>query len=87
MIINISINLEDFKAWNEAKHTLTVLKDLEFNRHISALTTIEDLLANENPNGISGQDLNDFLSFEQDTIANWLNFEWWGDLYEFAYDI
>ena len=55
-------------VWSGAKDTLADLDDDQLN-------TIIQILADEYPDGIDETELNDFLWFERDTIADWLGFD------------
>ena len=65
-------------------HTETRLRDFDFwagaSDHANCLTweqldTIEGILEDIYPDGIDETQLNDFLWFDEDTIADWLGFE------------
>lgn len=64
------IYLKDFDAWSGAVDTLNALKD-------DQISILESILENEYPDGIDETHLNDFLWFENDTIADWLGFKSW----------
>lgn len=55
-------------VWSGAKDTLADLDDDQLN-------TIIQILADEYPDGIDETELNDFLWFERETIADWLGFD------------
>ena len=65
--------LNDFEAWSGAEDTMDVLTS-------DQLDTIECMLEDLYPDGIEETDLNDFLWFEKDTIAEWLGFGDWDEL-------
>ena len=78
MLVTREINLHDFDTWagaNETKDELTY----------SDLDIIESYLIELYPNGMSETEINDFLWFERDTIAEWLGFTDWDDLLDFNY--
>lgn len=64
------INLEDFEAWSGGAYTLQALT-LDQCRELDA--HLEELY----PDGMSDTELNDFLWFEDDYIAELLGFEDW----------
>lgn len=75
MIIKTETTLENFDAWSGAVNTLDTLieKDL--------CDQLEQIIENDIfPNGCSDTELNDFLWFECDAIAEWLGFSSWEDL-------
>ncbi len=61
-------SISSFEFWSGAKDTAKYLTDDE-------LSTIESILEELFPDGMSETDLNDFFWFEDDTIAEWLGFE------------
>lgn len=61
------------ECWSDAVDTLNELEDDE-------LAIIEDCLEELYPEGMSMTELNDFLRFENDTIADWLGFADWESL-------
>jgi len=60
-------SISDFEFWSGAKDTAKYLTDEEFN-------TIESMLEDLYPDGMSVTQLNDFFWFESDTIAEWLGY-------------
>lgn len=60
-------NLRNFDFWSGAKDTVKYLTDDE-------LDTIEEILEELNPEGMSDTEVNDFFWFEDDTIAEWLGY-------------
>ena len=73
MKITEEISLRDFKGWSGAVDTLNTLTD-EQKDELEA--NLEELW----PDGIDETNLNDFLWFENDAIAEWLGFDDWEDL-------
>ena len=61
------ISLYDFDAWSGGRDTLDDLTSAQCE-------TIEQYLEDLYPDGIDETDLNDFLWFERDTIAEWLGY-------------
>lgn len=61
------ISLYDFDAWSGGRDTLNDLTEEQCN-------TVEQYLEDLYPDGIDETELNDFLWFERDTIAEWLGF-------------
>lgn len=68
-------SLSSFEFWSGAKDTIKHLTDEELN-------TVEDTLKELFPEGMSETELNDFIWFEDDTIAEWLGFSDWENLLE-----
>ena len=64
------ISLSDFDAWSGGRDTWEALT-------VDQLDTIEQYLEDLYPDGIDEGDLNDFLWFERDTIAEWLGYSSW----------
>ena len=60
-------SLSNFEFWSGAKDTAKYLTDGEF-------ATIESMLEDIYPDGMSETQLNDFFWFESDTIAEWLGY-------------
>ena len=61
-------SISSFEFWSGAKDTAKYLTGNE-------LDTIENILCDAYPEGMSETDLNDFFWFEDDTIAEWLGYE------------
>lgn len=59
--------LRDFDFWSGAVDTVDYLTCEE-------LDTIEEMLEELNPDGMSETEVNDFFWFEDDTIAEWLGY-------------
>ena len=70
MTIRSEISIANFDFWAGAKYTAQVLT-------LEQLDTIEAMLEELCPNGMTETELNDFFWFENDTIAEWLGFEDW----------
>ena len=73
MLISYEMNLHDFDTWSGANSTKDELTCDE-------LDIIESCLIDLYPHGISETELNDFLWFDRDIIAEWLGFNSWYDL-------
>ena len=67
MKIYIEKSLSNFEFWSGAKDTIKYLTDEE-------LDTIESILEDWYPDGMSETEINDFFWFEEDTIAEWLGY-------------
>ena len=67
MIIKTETTLKDFDFWSGAKDTVKYLTESE-------LDTIESYLEELYPEGMTDTELNDFMWFEDDTIAEWLGY-------------
>lgn len=75
MKIIVETSLEQFDAWSGGEDTLDVLKEKDL------CDKLQDILETEIfPDGCSDTELNDFLWFEDDTIAELLGFRDWEDL-------
>lgn len=70
MIIKREISLNEFDAWCGGFDTL-----LELSQEQTEI--LEENLIDCFPNGMTVTELNDFLWFERDVIAEWLGFEDW----------
>ncbi len=66
-------NLTDFEAWSGAEDTINELSYKELDQ-------LQDMIEELHPDGIDETELNDFLRFEDDTIADWLGYADWEDL-------
>ena len=73
MKIYSDTSLSDFEAWSGGKDTLDTLTD-------DQITTVESYLEDLYPDGMENVELNDFLWFERDTIADWLGYRDWEHL-------
>ena len=76
MKIYSEINLENFEAWSGGADTLRTLTHEQCE-------TLESILEDIYPDGLSATELNDLLRFEEDAIAEWLGFEDWEALERF----
>ena len=61
-------SISGFEFWSGAKDTVKYLTDDEMD-------TIESILEEQYPDGMSETELNDFFWFEDDLIAEWLGYE------------
>lgn len=60
-------SLINFEFWSGAKDTVKYLTDDE-------IRTVESILEESNPDGMSEAEINDFFWFEEDVIADWLGY-------------
>lgn len=67
MTIKTETTLKNFEFWSGAKDTVKYLTESE-------LDTIESYLEELYPEGMTDTELNDFIWFEDDTIAEWLGY-------------
>ena len=67
MRIYTDIKLCGFEFWGGALYTSEVLTEEDFE-------IIESILEEENPSGMTENELNDFFRFEENTIAKWLGY-------------
>ena len=67
MTIKTDTTLKNFDFWSGAKDTVKYLTESE-------LDTIESYLEELYPEGMTDTELNDFMWFEDDTIAEWLGY-------------
>lgn len=70
MKIYTEIRLENFEAWSGGADTLCTLTHEQCE-------TLESILEDLYPDGMSETELNDLLWFDDDTIAEWLGFSDW----------
>lgn len=68
-------SLSDFEFWSGAKDRTKFLTIEDFD-------TIETLLEDLYPDGMSETQINDLFWFEEDTIAEWLGYDNWEALEE-----
>ena len=68
MKVTEDIDLRDFEFWSGARDNVKYLTDDE-------LDTIQSILEDSYPDGMSKTDINDFFWFESDTIAEWLGYD------------
>ena len=67
MTIKTETTLKNFEFWGGAKDTVKYLTESE-------LDTIQSYLEELYPEGMTDTELNDFIWFEDDTIAEWLGY-------------
>lgn len=60
-------SLTNFEFWSGAKDTVKYLTNSEID-------TVENMLEELNPEGMTETEINDFFWFEEDTIAEWLGY-------------
>lgn len=65
-------SLDRFEAWSGGRDTLDVLIEKDLCDQLEAMLE-NDIF----PDGCTDTELNDFLWFERDTIAEWLGFSSW----------
>lgn len=75
MIIKSDVSLSDFKFWSGAVDRTSKLTSDDFE-------TIENVLTDMYPDGMTDTELNDFFWFEEDFIAECLGFDSWEDFLE-----
>ena len=68
MRIYSETSLRDFEFWSGAKDTVKSLT-------LAELDTIESILEDAFPDGMSETEVNDLFWFEEETIAEWLGYE------------
>ena len=68
-------SLKDFEFWSGARDRAKYLTDDQFD-------TIEAILEDAYPDGMTDTEINDFFWFEEDTIADWLGYNSFGELME-----
>lgn len=73
MLMRKEESLTNFKFWSGARDTVKYLSNDE-------LLTIESMLEELYPDGMSETEINDFFWFEEDTIANWLGYDSFEDI-------
>lgn len=72
MIVKSNVSLSNFKFWSGAVDRTSKLTSDDFE-------TIENVLTDMYPDGMTDTELNDFFWFEEDFIAECLGFDCWGD--------
>lgn len=72
MKIYCETSLEEFDAWSGGEYTLEVLKEKDLCDRLEQIIE-HDVFGD----GCTDTELNDFLWFERDTIAEWLGFSSW----------
>lgn len=70
MKVTKEVTLDKFEAWSGAVDTKNALSDKQ-------LQWLETMLEELYPDGMTATELNDFLWFGTDTIAQWLGFSSW----------
>ena len=75
MTYKVEAPLTEFKFWSGAKDTVKYLT-------LEELDSVESILDDLYPEGISETDLNDFFWFDNDTIAEWLGYHDFDELIE-----
>lgn len=83
MIIKKEISLEDFEAWSGAKYTMETLSNLAVETDRDIFEELENELEMDFDEW-DETELNDFLWFENDTIAEMLGFDDWDQLERIA---
>lgn len=73
MYYKTEFDLHDFPAWSGGRDTLETLKEKNLVDEIQ--TILEDIYRCEE--APTDTEINDFLWFERDTIAEWLGFSSW----------
>lgn len=75
MTITTEKSLRSFEFWGGAKDTVKYLTDEE-------LDTIEGILEELNPDGLSDTEINDTFWFGDDEIAYWLGYDSFEEIME-----
>ena len=70
----VESELRQFPAWSGGKDTMD---DLTYDEIDTIEAMLEDVFCDKTP---TDTEINDFLWFERDTIAEWLGFENYDDL-------
>lgn len=73
-------SLDNFEAWSGGKDTLDTLRE---KGDVDSVECLIEELASTSEDGWSDGDINDFLWFERDTIAQHLGYSDW-DEYEYG---
>lgn len=68
-------SLKDFEFWSGARDRAKYLTDDQFD-------TIEAILEDAYPDGMTDTEINDFFWFAEDTIADWLGYNSFEELME-----
>ena len=68
-------SLKDFEFWSGARDRAKYLTDDQFD-------TIEAILEDAYPDGMTDTEINEFFWFEEDTIADWLGYNSFEELME-----
>lgn len=77
MIIKKEISLKDFEAWSGAKYIMETLSNLAVETDRDIFEELENELEMAYFNEWDETELNDFLWFEDDAIAEMLGFDDW----------
>lgn len=80
MKIYSEISLENFEAWSGAVDTMDTLRNLEAETGDNIFDNLESMIEDIMGDDMSDIELNDFLWFENDTIAEWLGYSDWEEL-------
>lgn len=83
MRIYTEISLRDFEAWGGAVDTIETLERLEDVTDRNIFDELETCL-DDMGEGMDETAVNDFLWFENDTIADWLGYSNWEELERIA---
>ena len=75
MKIIMETSLERFDAWSGGEDTLEVLREKDLCDRLEQMLEYDVFV-----DGCTDTELNDFLWFERDLIAEWLGFSDWEDL-------
>lgn len=68
-------SLRDFEFWSGAKETAKYLTAKQMD-------TVETILEDLYPDGMSETEINDIFWFEEDTIADWLGYDSFDEIME-----
>lgn len=68
-------SLRDFEFWSGAKETAKYLT-------AEQMDTVETMLEDLYPDGMSETEINDIFWFEEDTIADWLGYDSFDEIME-----
>lgn len=68
-------SLKDFEFWSGAKETAKYLTAKQMD-------TVEAVLEDLYPDGMSETEINDIFWFEEDTIADWLGYDSFDEIME-----
>lgn len=68
-------SLKDFEFWSGAKDTVKYLT-------AEQMDTVEAILEDAYPDGMTDTEINDLFWFEEDTIADWLGYNSFEELME-----
>lgn len=85
MRIYSEVSLSEFNAWSGAKETMRTLEALEDVSTRYIFDELESAIEEIYGDNLSETELNDFLWFENDLIAEWLGYSDWEELEAEAY--